>query len=31
MAIMINESKPIPENVNWRVFAKILTEATLYE
>ncbi|NEU70069.1 hypothetical protein GK091_24545 [Spirosoma agri] len=27
----INMGEPIPENVNWRVFAEILTAATLYE
>ncbi|GAB4043468.1 DUF7660 family protein [Spirosoma jeollabukense] len=27
----INIGKPIPENVNWRVFAEILTAATRYE
>ena len=27
----INMGKPIPENVNWRVFAEILTAATRYE
>jgi hypothetical protein len=27
----INMGKPTPENVNWRVFAEILTAATMYE
>ncbi|GAB3785720.1 hypothetical protein GCM10028818_47830 [Spirosoma horti] len=27
----INMGKPILENVNWRVFAEILTAATMYE
>ncbi|MBD2757898.1 DUF7660 family protein [Spirosoma validum] len=27
----INMGKPIPEDVNWRVFAEILTAATRYE
>lgn len=27
----VNTDKPIPENVNWRVFAEILAAATMYE